>query len=116
MLYHSNVHLPKRIRATVPKYTVPVAYTQHAKSAAQTDRYGRLTLPDRIDLASAQLVECEHYDRKGLVKAVIRVQYNDTLDIVLVMIPGRPWLVKTVWANERGDNHRTLDATPYFHP
>ncbi len=118
MLYHKDVFLPRKIRNAVPSKVVKPTYTQHAIRAANTDRYGKLPLPDAIDLSKATLIEVEKYNA-GIVKIVVRVNISEKIDLCLAIIPanvidgGNCWMVKTVWANETGDCHNTLDSSRY---
>ena len=61
-------------------------------------------------------VEC-NYDTETkfdeIVKAVIRTEWNDTKDIVIVIRKG---IIITAWLQEKGDKHYTLDSKKYFKP
>ena len=111
MLYHADVFMPRKIKNMIPAKAIRPVYSRHAIDASNTDRYGRLALPDTIDLSKATLIEVEKYNT-GMVKIVIRVKLNDTIDLCLAIIP-QGWIVKTVWANEVGDSHGTLDRSRY---
>ena len=47
-----------------------------------------------------------------LSKVVYRVNYSDTHDLIVVVIPER-WFVKTVWLNAKSDKHQTLNKNRY---
>lgn len=113
-LYHADVFLPKRVRNMVVAGKHTLAYSQHAMRESTSDRYGKLSLPVSIVVGPSDIVEIEEYS--GTVrKYVIRVPLNDRLDLCLAVIPegkGRLF-VKTVWANEVNDTHKTLDLRRY---
>lgn len=50
-----------------------------------------------------------------VTKMAVRFPYNDKLDIVLVISPSDGF-VRTVWANEKGDTHKTLNLYKYADP
>lgn len=93
----------------------PVLYGPHARVAARTDRYGDLTryLPRQLSLKAVQVVEASVVDDR-ISKLVVRYQvdFQLGLDLVLVIAPckfdRRTLFVRTVWANESDDHHRTL--------
>lgn len=113
--FHKDVYLPK------VKFfgSVRLAYGSHALSAAQEDRYGDLTayLPKEYTPDLAHVVELE-LEGRAIEKVVFRLpEVAPGLDLCLVVIPGRTkgtWFVKTVWANETNDAHRTLRNRSQF--
>jgi hypothetical protein len=91
-------------------------YSDHARKASRTDRYGVIVLSRKLDMSKATLIEAEEYNKaKPLEKIVFRYPATDKLDMVVVAIPQpkRVLFVKTVWFNEKGDNHRTLDTNRF---
>lgn len=112
LLYHVDVYLPPTFIA--PTHIVAPKYSRHAQDAANTDRYGKMMLPKTVNLAKCQVVEIGIENGK-VVKILVRGQYNSDLDLCMVFIPnsGREWFVKTVWFNERTDDHRTLNISKY---
>lgn len=91
---------------------IRVTYTQHARRAAQEDRYGDLTrhLRNYIDMQFVEVVEVE-VRRGEIVKRVIRVPIDDDLDLVMVITSD--FTVKTVWGNRATDKHSTLRAAQF---
>lgn len=113
-LYHANVFMPKRIRNMVPQHTVHLTYSKHALREMHTDRYGKLPMLSSVCIGHSAIVEVEEYSGK-LAKVVFRSNIDEQLDMCIAAIPeckGRMF-VKTVWANEVNDNHRTLDVRRY---
>lgn len=114
MLYHAEVKWPKRIKNLLPFGVRELRYSGHALSASQDDRYGQMELPQQVNMADVYVFEAEEIRRGQLTKVVFRVEYNERLDMVVAAIPERGGLfVKTVWFNERRDNHKTLDRSKY---
>jgi len=67
-------------------------------------------------MSQATLVEAEEYAKDApLTKIVFRHPYNNSLDMVVVAIPQKcsKLFVKTVWFNEVGDTHKTLDTNRF---
>lgn len=108
-LYHRDVYMPP-VAANM-RFAVLLRYGQHARDAAITDRYGKLDLPSVLDTREATLIEAE-LRGNTVIKAVYRMPLNEKLDICLVVHP-RDGFVRTVWANLRDDDHRTLDRSKY---
>lgn len=104
-LYHKDL-------GNVPNvtYTGKLQYTEHAKRAAMTDRYGYITLPSTVN-ASAKVVEVE-VKRGKPVKALFRSAYDRKHDLCLVVLLDTG-TVKTVWLNRANDLHKTLDKSRY---
>lgn len=96
--------------------TFRAVYDNHALRAARDDRYGQIFLPQTLDIEASQIVEVETVNNRA-VKAVARLPYNDKLDLVLVIcdpMDGEIY-VKTVWLNQRDDNHATLRTEKLQH-
>jgi hypothetical protein len=113
-LYHRDIRLPDGF--TLPARLIMLKYTAHALRAMGNDRYGQIAHIPIINLGKFEPVEVGV--ENGLVqKVVVRGEYNDTLDVVFVLIPHQPtrdtWTVKTVWLNEANDSHKTLDRSKY---
>jgi hypothetical protein len=108
-LYHKDIRLPNELKNLGTIKFVPV-YSRHALEAANTDRYGLIKLPSSVTFNGSNIVEAEVED--GCKKLVIRVAYNDRLDIIIVFIP-ETLVVKTVWFNAKNDKHYTLDRSEY---
>ena len=114
MLYHHEIGFPAAMR--MPQRAFLLEYTQHTRSEAQGDRYGAFALPMALDTRKATLIEAEVDETTGeIIKAVWRLRYDDTRDVVLVVLM-RERTVKTVWINTRDDGHETLDKSRYTRP
>jgi hypothetical protein len=111
MKYHSAVYMPK-IRAR----SILLEYSNHALESARDDYYANLTrdLPRSVDTSQVLIVEAEtqvnQAGKEELTKLVVRGNLDERLDLCLAIVPkcGDTWTVKTVWANESRDNHRSL--------
>lgn len=57
-------------------------------------------------VVKGNVVETESINNRT-IKLVVRTTYNDTHDLVLVVLPGG--FVKTVWLNHKKDTHKTLN-------
>jgi hypothetical protein len=108
--YHRNLGFPKGMQR--PTGRVALSYSEHAREAAATDRYGHIELPETLALDNARLVEAYCDGQHRVVCGVWRLRYNEDLDLCIVAnVKG--WVVRTVWLNERGDTHATLDVSLY---
>lgn len=114
MLYHSSVFMPKRVKHLAHRRIVNMVYSNHAIKAASEDKYGPLFLPLRVTISPENMVEAEVYSY-GLEKIVVRIPQTEKVDLCIAMKPleDGKWLAKTVWGNEPGDNHATLDWRKY---
>lgn len=110
LLWHSEIRLPNGFVAPTGK--VELEYTAHAAQACKDDRYGEIRQFKTLNLARFSVVEVETVNG-DVTKLVIRGQYNDRYDVVLAVIPGNVYVVKTAWLNSRYDRHATLDARKY---
>jgi hypothetical protein len=114
-LYHKDVFMPRRIKGLVPSGVKQIVYSGHAVRESKEDRYGRLTLPERINLDACEVIEVlEEYGRAA--KLVVRHSLDEMRHLCLAIIPTedkRVWFAKTVWANLVDDNHSTLNASLY---
>lgn len=110
MLYHREIFMPPKV-ANIKNASLPLLPTRHAEEAAAQDRYGRITIPARIEFNGSDIVEAEVIDGKT-VKIVVRLKYDDTRDaIYVVALPD--CRLKTVWFNLKSDFHGTLDRSRY---
>lgn len=112
-LFHRALGFPAGFRA--PKGLRALEYTGHARRAARDDRYGDLTehLPAHLDADAAQLVEAQTDEQGRRTSFLYRLPATEELDLVMAVAPGETWVVKTVWANRKDDQHRTLHADRY---
>lgn len=108
-LYHKSIFLPK---INKPDADYPCVYTQHAREAALTDKYGVIILPKSYNLANSDIIELE-INNNDISKLVIRTGYNEEFDLSLVisLITGK---IKTAWLNRKEDNHETLFKDKYI--
>ena len=111
MLYHRDIGFPKNVKMLTGVLTLN--HSHHARKAAYDDRYGIMELPETLDVTNGTPVEIEVVGER-VVKAVYRAQYDDELDMVIVVQPDG--FVRTVWFNMRSDEHKTLDHTKYAKP
>jgi hypothetical protein len=112
-LYHTSIGFPSTFRAPVGEFAL--AYTHHALRAALNDRYGLIDLPASLRVSAARIIEIGH-DNYRTSKILYRLAYSDDLDLCIVVVPGVPMVVKTVWLQAKGDAHNTLDASRYATP
>jgi hypothetical protein len=117
VLYHYELGFPKEVR--FPKgftYNLNLKYGAHARKEALQDRYADLSkgLPTSIDIRKGKIIEIGVVGNT-ITKVVIRFSYNEKIDIIIVFST-HDGFVRTVWANEKNDHHKTLDATKYSKP
>lgn len=108
-LYHTDIFIPTDLK--LPKGTIFLNYSRHAKRAAISDRYGHIPLPDAINLSDYKVIEVEVIEDE-VTKVLYRGQLDEERDLCIVLIPSSSF-VKTVWVNLRSDTHRTLDTSKY---
>lgn len=114
-LYHKDIGFPKG--ANLPRgfqHVMKLRYGPHAIQAANTDRYGKLDLPPAIDIRKGELFEVG-LTGNTVTKMAVRMPYDQHIDLIIVFSPADGF-VRTVWANEKGDKHRTLDRSRYLDP
>ena len=109
MLYHADIYIPTPAQS--PCFQGRLIYGHHARSAAQSDRYGAFELPTHFEASSARLIEVELDARGRVLKQVWRTPLSSEKDLVLVLQPDG--FVRTVWINLATDAHRTLDRSRY---
>ena len=121
-LYHREVYWPVGIDRILPQCfeswnEVELQYSPHARKEANSDRYGKVKLPETINLETAYIFEVEINDSGVLNKIVARVPYNNKFDLVIVMKVNQYVvnyvIVKTIWLNSVDDKHKTLDESKY---
>lgn len=111
VLYHPEVYIPESF--VMPTGRVALKWSNHAKRAAQEDRYGNVPLFETISLRRFYLVELGMQDNK-VSKIVVRGEFDAVRDVVFVLVPEpKHYFVKTVWFNLRTDQHKTLDRKRY---
>lgn len=115
ILYHREKGFPENLR--LPRGFRPVMhlrYSAHAKDESKLDRYGKLTLPDVVDVRKGDIFEIGVINGT-VTKMAVRFPYNDELDLTIVLNPADGF-VRTVWANRKSDKHRSLDLSKYAEP
>lgn len=115
LLYHREKGFPDNVN--MPRGFSPVIrlrYGSHARQESLADRYGNITLPDIIDVRKGDIFEIGVVGNT-VTKMAIRLPYDKKLDMVLVVQPNDGF-VRTVWANEKGDTHKTLNLAKYADP
>lgn len=114
-LYHKDIGFPDNL--TMPRGFNPVVrlrYGGHSRQAAFEDRYGILKLPSEVDLRKGETVEVGTVGNV-VTKLVMRFPHDDKIDLVMVIQPADGF-VRTVWANEKNDQHKTLNRSKYADP
>lgn len=116
VIYHKDIGFPDDL--VMPRGFSPVLsleYSAHARNEAMSDKYGNLQLPQRVDLRVGGTIIEVGAVGNVCSKVVFRMSYDAKRDIVLVIkLP--TGFVKTVWANEKSDQHRKLDRSRYADP
>lgn len=110
LLWHRDVRLPPKFVA--PQGKVELTYSDHAILACGNDKNGAIRQFKTLNLARFDVVEVGTCDGE-VDKIVVRGAYNDRYDVVLALIPGDVFTVKTVWLNSKFDSHSTLDKGKY---
>lgn len=114
-LYHREKGFPEHVN--LPRGFSPVIrlrYGSHSRQEAMADRYGNLKLPDSIDVRKGDIFEIG-VTGNTVTKMAVRMPYDDKIDLVIVFMPSDGF-VKTVWANTKGDTHKTLNLSKYADP
>lgn len=111
-LYHKEIGLLPWMVEPWCSRDLELVYSEHAKQAADNDRYGSVPRLDIAAFAQHEVIEVEFQDGDP-VKAVLRIPCDNRpgLDMILVLLApelsGKA-LVKTVWFNLHSDKHATL--------
>lgn len=111
MLYHKELGFPEKLQFK-SEYALHLKYTQHAKRASQSDRYGKIELPKYLIFNRHDIIEVETDDNKIIKKVVVRTKYNKKYDLCLAILLENN-IVKTVWLNSVEDKHKTLNKSKY---
>jgi hypothetical protein len=108
-LYHKDVYLPKeQVNKIAGLYQL--RFSHHAINACLSDRYGMIVPPKQIQINENNVIELE-IAQNQVNKIVVRIDYNQFKDLVLVLLPDG--FCKTVWLNEKSDKHKTLNKSVY---
>jgi hypothetical protein len=105
-LYHKDIYFP----TVALNSCMLLDYSRHALE--QSSRHGHtISLPAYVDLRKVDVVEVGIEGGK-VVHALVRVPYNEREDLVMAICVCKR-LVKTVWLNNKNDQHGTLDTSRY---
>lgn len=111
MIYNSSLpNFPQAVR-NIPSKTFNPKYSSHAVEASGNDRYGKINLPSTVTFSGKDIFEIEIENGRA-IKFGIRVNYNEQYDLVLI-VKEDSGIVKTVWLNDKSDNHQTLNKKRY---
>lgn len=114
-LYHKDIGFPDDVN--LPRGFSPVVhlrYGGHAREESLVDKYGKLELPRAIDVRKVELFEIG-VTGNVVTKMAVRLSYDEKKDLVIVFKPSDGF-VKTVWANLKTDQHKTLNRAKYIDP
>lgn len=114
-LYHKEIGFPEDMN--MPPGFNPVMslrYGPHANEQALEDKYGKISLPHRVDVRKGDIFEIGTRGNT-VTKIGARFSYDETRDIILI-INANDGSVRTVWFNLKSDKHRTLDRSKYADP
>jgi hypothetical protein len=117
MIYHKDIGFPASL--VIPEVLLDLRYTRHAEERKNRDDYKLLVVPTVIRITKQNIVEAVTEDNATLKKATIRVEFDRTRDIVLVLEPlfnVTKAKVVTFWLNNKRDTHQTLDKRKYTKP
>lgn len=114
MTYHKTLGFPKGL--VVPNVSLELKYTKHSLIKQKELRIVhefRSIRPIRENLIEL------NYENEVITHMVIRMCYNDSKDIILVLDPN--WKtnkakVITVWLNNKHDQHLSLKKEQYESP
>lgn len=115
VLYHREKGFPEDLnlpRGFSP--TIRLRYGGHSREEAMADRYGKLKLPAIVDVRKGDIFEIGVVG-DTVTKMAVRFPYDDKIDLVIVLQPADGF-VRTVWANTKGDTHKSLNLSKYADP
>lgn len=114
MLFHREVFWPANQLTRWQGKQINFSFSRHALLACLNDRYGGIIPPKSIVFDANKAFELE-INGGRVEKIVVRLGYNATHDISISFIPDGDGagLVKTVWLNDKGDGHGTLNRKLY---
>jgi hypothetical protein len=78
-------------------------------------RFGDVKAPSVIDLDEVEVVELEATPEGEVVKIVGRYSIDPNRDLVLIIVLDN-CTVKTMWVNNKDDQHRTINKKGYDRP
>lgn len=115
LLYHKDIGFPINTKLPTGKFLF-FGYSHHAVNASKDDRYGEFTLPRPliIDFKEVDIFELG-ISNDAIVKVGCRMPCNELYDISYVVSMTSKSVI-TLWLNEKGDIHQTLDSSRYQRP
>jgi hypothetical protein len=115
-LYHKDIFIPASVLNFDFGGLFRLVYTRHAMKECLQDKLGQIGRPPcLIDISKATIIEAEVTDEIEVTKLVIRLSYDNTRDIILVLrnfFDGAATVI-TLWTNSIKDTHNTLDRSKY---
>lgn len=104
-LYHKKFGFPE----FEVNFHGDLIYGEHARLRCINKK---IDIFDDIYFNENDIIEVEYTNK--LEKLVVRVEYSSRKDIIFVLIPrNNVFFVKTVWLNNKSDNHTTLNSAIY---
>lgn len=121
-LYHRDVFMPPGCLTHLIDRQWNLAYTRHALTEGVSERLTHA--PRSVRFIESEVIEIErgHINWRGqdvglfiTSKLVVRVPYDDRRDLVLTLrhFDDGAATVVTMWCNDKGDAHKTLDTSKY---
>lgn len=112
MKFHREIGFPDEIE--IPTGRTEVSHTGHSKTRSGNHKHGEFEIPDEVFVYDDDVIEIKTKNGE-LWRFLIRVSYNDTYDICIVLEKPHDTVV-TAWRNEVTDTHDSLDTSQYDHP
>lgn len=103
--YNKAVNLTPALAASfVGQFNIQL--TKHALEAANSDRFGLIRLPEKLDVKFSDIVEVRVIGGRP-ASALIRISHDEKHDLCLPVVPVSAGWVRAVscWLNRKDDNH-----------
>lgn len=117
-VYHREVGFPESL--VIPNLFVHLKYTNHAikRKARRTPLTNVNIYPTVARINKDTIYEIHSPDDIKCKKVLIRINYDDRKDMILVLeiLSKKYARVVTFWINEKTDQHPALDLTKYTKP
>lgn len=118
MRYHIDVGFPSTLN--FPNETFNLGYTTHAKiRRKRKGQYPVRILPNKLKISKKTIVEIHTEDNEIIDKAVVKVPYTKTKNIIMVLKLShkkKNATVITFWVNNKKDKHHSLKKELYNIP
>lgn len=110
MLYHRRLGFPPNV--AMPRGVHRIQFTQHAIDAAADDFI--FDLPMYVDFSKSRVIEAAIENGK-VCKVLVRVRGGENIHLVLALKIQEfsPLICKTLFVNDKRDNHKTLRRSAY---